>query len=304
MIRRARVHDNACSYLKSRQDTPTGRWHGPFQAIDDGLGVRTRMGDRVLPCGHCLPQGPAGIYSDQRHRPPVPTIRAERRIPNGQVDHLIVNLDNALDAFENRPPFLPRQVNAHRQTIAKRRAFTTVDDLLEDEPFFSSLLETLRAWRMGSRGAVMRTEMDIWSACVRERDALNRLWSVSLDEVSDDALPEIQRETWGLIDRIRVGARKSNLVAASKTLHHVLPDLIPPIDRKYTLRFFGINSPLAEREPTYFGRVFPGFHRIAREGSAILRSRVGEGMHTSISKVIDNAVVGYDSMASLDAGRQ
>lgn len=32
-------------------------------------------------------------------------------------------------------------------------------------------------------------------------------------------------------------------MAGSKTLHHLLPDLVPPIDREYTRPFFGLHNP-------------------------------------------------------------
>jgi hypothetical protein len=40
-----------------------------------------------------------------------------------------------------------------------------------------------------------------------------------------------------LIFDVRVSQSDSYLVSSSKTMHHILPDLIPPIDRAYSIRF-------------------------------------------------------------------
>jgi len=43
---------------------------------------------------------------------------------------------------------------------------------------------------------------------------------------------------WEVIAHIKVSTSRTQIVAGSKMLHHLLPDLIPPIDRRYTFRFF------------------------------------------------------------------
>lgn len=43
---------------------------------------------------------------------------------------------------------------------------------------------------------------------------------------------------WEVIAHINVSTSRTQIVAGSKMLHHLLPDLIPPIDRQYTFRFF------------------------------------------------------------------
>jgi hypothetical protein len=43
---------------------------------------------------------------------------------------------------------------------------------------------------------------------------------------------------WGVIAHVKVSMFRTQIVAGSKFLHHLLPDLIPPIDRQYTFTFF------------------------------------------------------------------
>lgn len=82
------------------------------------------------------------------------------------------------------------------------------------------------------------------------------------------------------------------LVAGSKALHHVLPDLVSPIDRQYTRPFFGwYSSQFQYGQERAFTEIFATFWRIAvRVQPARL---VASGWRTSKAKLLDNAVVAF-----------
>ena len=82
-------------------------------------------------------------------------------------------------------------------------------------------------------------------------------------------------------------------MAGSKALHHVLPELVPPIDREYTLQFFYDNKMLQRGERQTFAEIFPQFHRILQSCKDEIQRRLRSGMNTSSTKVVDNAIVGY-----------
>jgi len=83
----------------------------------------------------------------------------------------------------------------------------------------------------------------------------------------------------------------SRIVLGSKALRHLLPELVVPIDREYTQRFFGWANPTLQNFPERcFREAFAGFAAIAREANPA--QYVGRGWHTSKTKVIDNAIVG------------
>jgi CRP-like cAMP-binding protein len=44
---------------------------------------------------------------------------------------------------------------------------------------------------------------------------------------------------------IRIMASRTSLVGNSKVMHHMLPNIVPPIDREYTLRFLYGNTTIA-----------------------------------------------------------
>ena len=99
---------------------------------------------------------------------------------------------------------------------------------------------------------------------------------------------------WNIISGLSIGTGKTKIVGGSKALHHVLPDLVPPIDRQYTVRFFYHHTNLNRGDRVVFLEMFPSFYRIAREGAVALSQLLGKGwMSTSITKLIDNAIVGW-----------
>ena len=47
---------------------------------------------------------------------------------------------------------------------------------------------------------------------------------------------------WSLIEKLRISASGVRLVACTKALHHLLPNLVVPMDRQFTGAFFGWNT--------------------------------------------------------------
>ena len=60
----------------------------------------------------------------------------------------------------------------------------------------------------------------------------------TLSECSWQITRRAAHTAWQIIAAIKVSTSRTQSVAASKMLHHFLPDLIPPIDRQYTFSFF------------------------------------------------------------------
>jgi hypothetical protein len=87
----------------------------------------------------------------------------------------------------------------------------------------------------------------------------------------------------------------------TKALHHFLPELLPPMDRRYTDGFclgakgtFNFNNLAFQSDPAgAFAEIFPRMARVARQCHRAFTDRIGRGMHTSLPKCVDNAIVGY-----------
>lgn len=100
---------------------------------------------------------------------------------------------------------------------------------------------------------------------------------------------------WEVLASLQVSTSATRIVAGSKALHHVLPDLVPPIDRQYTFRFFTGQKSVARGDRQAFLEWYPYFCEIARARAAEIESIVARGgfMATGPAKVIDNAIMGF-----------
>jgi hypothetical protein len=198
---------------------------------------------------------------------------------------------------QHKEAFVGPSVYFHGKTLALRNASSSASELLQREDFFDYLYATLTAWglhRMGPGNAKL-VDLDILRKSLRSQvAAIQALWGSSLADLAPAELSHVTHQLWGVLSHLQVSIAKAKLVANSKALHHLLPALMPPIDRTYTYTFFysrnGLHS-LAEADA--FSEIYAEFHRIASARKAEIHGRIGKGFHTSETKVIDNAIVGY-----------
>jgi hypothetical protein len=194
-------------------------------------------------------------------------------------------------AFARKPPFnKPAQFATHSKTIAIRLELGSVSAAIRDARFVGTLYQTLQAWGIGSRGSRLVGERE-FAACLLKNEAeIVALEAASLDDAGID-VAKIGARVWRLIKSLGLANNKAVLVPSTKTLHHLLPDLVVPMDRAYTRPFFGWHGPeFQNHQDQCFEHAFGAFCRIARATNP--RQYVGGGWNTSLSKVIDNAVVG------------
>jgi len=214
---------------------------------------------------------------------------AERQL---RVRTLIDEFPDLLDYYDNHLPFdRSGQYANHRRTIDLRRQAGSVAAALADDRFLRSLYSTLESWGIGSRGSRVvpfddfATELRRWSEPLADLDDL----TIDGPELAADATGDA---LWRLIDGIHLVDNQAPIVALSKTIHHILPDLLPPIDRMYTQKFFGFHNPEFQYgQQRTFGEIWTHFVEIARAVNPA--SYVGDGWRTSRSKVIDNAIVAF-----------
>jgi hypothetical protein len=103
---------------------------------------------------------------------------------------------------------------------------------------------------------------------------------------------ETGKQVWHLIDTLGIVDNKTRIVPGTKALHHLLPELVVPMDRAYTQRFFCWQNPTFQYEQQRcFDHAFAAFADVARKANPA--QYVGHsGWHTSRTKVIDNALIG------------
>ena len=100
---------------------------------------------------------------------------------------------------------------------------------------------------------------------------------------------------------------KSILVTFSKTLHFFLPDLIVPIDRKYTIDFFKIYGNKLINEDvqlSLFISLHEAFSKFAKQYNLISYVEKSSDWNLSIPKIIDNLIIGNKIVQSNISGGQ
>lgn len=132
--------------------------------------------------------------------------------------------------------------------------------------------------------------------CAKNLDPLEseRLGAAGLDATA------VAGALWGVIERMEITETGTRLVACTKALRHLMPELVVPMDRQFTGAFFGWNTYAWQKhEERSFKIAFPVSAEIARRANPM--KYVGGSWNTSPNKVIDNASIGYCRVHALDA---
>lgn len=220
----------------------------------------------------------------------------ENRMQN-RVNKLIQNFDKCIEKFNESRKFTGPSVYFHDQTINMHKKEESVD-LIQDKVFLEYLYATLASWgmhRMGP-GNTKLSEFEIFQKSILlEKEKIEKLQNLEIDSIPENELPQTIKEIYQIISRLQVGIGDTKIVIGAKTLHHILPKLVPPIDGEYTMKFFYNNrqTALSPGEDIAFNEMFKQFVKIAKICQPTIISHIGSGMNTSNTKVIDNAIVGY-----------
>jgi dCTP diphosphatase len=187
-------------------------------------------------------------------------------------------------------PFgLPDQ---HVHTLRLRASWDSPSAAVADMEFVESLWTTLDAWGMNTRGARLAPVADFGLELASAGRILDELASTTLDDPDMDfgaTLPKL----WAAVEAVSgITLTKAKLVATSRALHHILPDLFVPFDRQYTATFFEwYDNEIQSDQKRVFERTYEAFRKLAITVKP--RQYVGEGWRSSPTKILDNAIVAF-----------
>jgi hypothetical protein len=147
------------------------------------------------------------------------------------VNKLAANFTFYLKYYADHCPFTKfGQLEYHLETIRRRLELGSARAALEDEAYLRNLYRTLKAWGIGSRGSKLRPFKEFVSALVADARQLSELDGLELDRHGLE-IDLVARQAWELIRKMDIVGNQAKLVPVSKTLHHLLPDVITPIDK-------------------------------------------------------------------------
>jgi len=168
--------------------------------------------------------------------------------------------------------------------------------LLPSELLAESIYATLTAWdmhRMGPNGAKLKDFGDFrkgLEACGKD---LLFLSDCQLSELGGYMGKNLLDKLGDAFSSMSVMKTESKLVGNSKTLHFLLPKLVPPIDREYTLKFFLDTKMIAHDEREVFLHVVEQCRSIATVLKLTETEAKGIDPLMSVPKLIDSAIVGF-----------
>ena len=192
------------------------------------------------------------------------TSNRERNIEE-RVARLIENFERYLTAFDQDPAFTKSgQLKKHAATIQLRRKIGNASDAARDPSFQGMLYQTLLAWGIGQRASKLVSLAEFsqaLEACCPRLASLDALVIDLLESNDDTWLSDV----WQLISSLHIVKNETNLVPCTKALHHLLPNLIVPMDREFTRTFFGWHVPEFQyQQEKMFRRAHKRFAQVAR----------------------------------------
>jgi len=168
-------------------------------------------------------------------------------------------------------------------------------------PCLEHIYATLASWgmhRMGQGGSKMKPFADFTASVI----------PLTADIVAARAysFTAMTPQNWGLVERIfkaiEVMASNTSLVGNSKVMAHLMPNIIPPIDRNYTLKFLkgdvSIKNDLHGEWLLMREIIEKLFIPVASDPNFALQASIWMNApnqfpwDTSIFKVIDNLIIG------------
>lgn len=174
-----------------------------------------------------------------------------------------------------------------------------------------NIYATLVSWgmhRMGNTTTKMVDFTNFKNSILLQKETLLKLKDLKIGNL-EIGIDELIEQLKNICFSFQVSISNSKIVGNSKTLAHILPDLVPPIDRQYTIRFF-TNEPRSvdntkglfknlsdfkniDEEKKYFDHIlnktFDFVNHISANSNIILDSK----FNTSYPKVFDNFIMTY-----------
>ena len=221
---------------------------------------------------------------------------------NDNVDGLIQNFSDHIRLFNENNPFSGPSEYFYINKIIHTTKKGDYQSVFTKE-FNEWLYATLASWgmhRMGpdNKGAKMNDFKSFNQCILQNKEAILELKDLQISSIDvDEVLKELKPlylSFWPLMKS------NSKLVATSKIMHFLLPHLIPPMDREYTMKFFGQNLPTItsiedkkniQRELDIFTLVFDKMAYISKQVDCTVF--INEEFSPTVPKVIDNAIVNY-----------
>jgi len=176
-------------------------------------------------------------------------------------------------------------------------------DKFLSEDHIKSIYAGLCAWgmhRMGDTDTKLVEYDKFLLSILEERACFERFRNVKINCLSYNEFRDILDDLTTLVFSPSISVSSVKLVANTKTIAHILPDLVPFIDRRYTLHFItgkaiGKGISVSEtNERAYFKEVMEILYLFSHDKRIVPYLKLHAfPMATSIPKIFDNCLISF-----------
>lgn len=189
------------------------------------------------------------------------------------------------------------RMDLHESLIERMKTrFSTPSEAADNEVFLTDLYDILTAW-YGNRSWRLIDFGGFKIAVKHAAVQLDCLMDLRVENVSPTHVGHITDTLWRVIQTLSITRGKAKIVSGTKTIHHLIPDLIPPMDVRYTGRFFWKHHEIAQvkRQQSVFRLIFRAFIGLSQciSTNSEFMACVGTRFHISLPKALDNAIIGF-----------
>lgn len=207
---------------------------------------------------------------------------------------ILNNLKTYHEAFYKAETFGGPSLYFHRRTLEMANS----DNF---ELYLEFIYATLASWgmhRMGKGGSKMQGFDVFKESILRIREQIEEAKRIDYQNMTDS--------NWRCLEKIfrsiNVMASGTKIVGNSKVMAHLIPNIIPPIDREYTLKYLKGNPNIRnglDYEWQLMREILSKFfipvasnHRFLNKAQEWIGDQQKYPWDTSVFKVIDNLVIG------------
>ena len=218
-----------------------------------------------------------------------------KNIIEQRMDSLFSNFSYFVKVYYDKEKFLGPSFYFYKKVIDTIRTTNNYKKLKDNNIFFEYMYAALTSWGMHrmDQGALLQ-DFDLFKKnIINEFSTLEELSHYKLSEFDNLSESKIKALLTKIVININIMRSSSKLVGDSKAFHFLLPDLIPPMDRKNIIKFFyNRDNYKKEEEVKIFLEILDKFCFINKKLNLDQNNFTG-CWDTSIPKIIDNAIIGY-----------
>ena len=168
---------------------------------------------------------------------------------------------------------------------------------MKDIKFLEYLYATLATWGLHRMGGVHMKNFEEFKKEVNKiAHKLEEIKNIKLG--NSEAIKENEKLIKeDIFSSLNITSSSRPIIPNSKLLHHLHPNLFPPVDREHVLKYLYCSKfPCkATEEKEIFIEIIKEYSEFYQQNSRLIKkiqNKYHTGMETSITKIIDNIVVG------------